>query len=189
MVIGIDIDGVIQDTESYLRSSAEIFDIQNGNFGESNPDAIKVQSRMGWTRELFEKFVYEVMFPTMRTAPLMPNAKDVIDWLRSQGHKLVVVTARGTFSDEEIEIAKEFFAGHGLKFDKLYFNAQDKLIPCLEEKIDYMLDDSFDNVVRVSEGGIKCLYFRNYCSKDVNNDNVTNVRNWGDVYRFFQNLK
>lgn len=187
MNIGIDIDGVIQDCESYFRAEAEIFDINNGSQSVRNPDAVKVQERMGWPKEVFEKYVNEKMFNIMRTAPLMPCAKEVITWLKEQGHKLFVITARGTFSNVEIGIAKDVLASHGLEFDKCCFNAQDKLIPCTEEKIDYMIDDSFGNVKRLSEGGIKCLYFRAFGSKDIINDNVIDVRNWGEIYKFFYN--
>ena len=188
MNIGIDIDGVIQDCENYFRAEAEIFDVHNGNLGIKDPSAVKVQNRMGWAKETFEKFVNEKMFPIMRVAPLLPCAKEVINWLKAQGHKLFVITARGTFSNVEIEIAREMLASHNLPFDKCCFNAQDKLIPCIEEKIDYMIDDSFANIKRVSEGGIKCLYLRSYRTADVDNDNVINVSNWGEIYRFFNNI-
>ena len=138
MNIGIDIDGVIQDCESFFRAEAEIFDIHNGNMGIRDATAVKVQDRMGWTKETFEKFVNEKMFPIMRVAPLLPCAKEVINWLKARGHRLIIVTARGTFSDVEIGIAKEVLANHGLEFDGYCFNAQDKLIPCREEKVDYM---------------------------------------------------
>jgi len=97
MNIGIDIDGVIQDTETRFRSDAEIFDIVNNGNGIRKADASKVQERMGWEKQLFERFVYEKMFGVMETAPLMPNTKEVVDWLKSKGHRLVVITARGTF--------------------------------------------------------------------------------------------
>ena len=37
MNIGIDIDGVILDTEACFRTYAEIFDVDNQNVGKINP--------------------------------------------------------------------------------------------------------------------------------------------------------
>ena len=185
MNIGIDVDGVIQNTEVYFRAAAEIYDLEHGGFGVKDHDAVKVEKRMNWPAGMFEQFVYDKMFDIMKTAPLMPYAKEVIDWLKSKGHKLFLITARGTFSNVEVDIAKQMVDEYELKFDKVFYNAQDKLVPCVEEKIDYMIDDAVSNVTRLSENGVKCLYFRRNDGKEINHENVTEVLNWGEIYRFF----
>ena len=189
MNIGIDVDGVILDTENWFRSMSHIYDMHIGGKGPVCPDAVKVQDRMKWSDDHFAEFVENCMYYGMEKAPLMPCCKFVIDKLREMGHRLVLVTARGIFSQKEIDLAIEMLEKNGLKFDAMCFDSQDKLIPCRNENIDYMIDDSANNVIRLSENGIKCLYFRDYGSPDINNDNVIVVANWGEIYKFFTELK
>lgn len=185
MNIGIDIDGVIQDCERWFRTYAEIFDIDNVGRGVVNPNGVKVQERMGWDKSTFEKYLFSYMHMTMKNAPLMPGCKEVIGRLREMGHRLFVITARGTFTDREVELAEEMLERNGLVFDGIHCKSKDKLVECRQEKIDYMIDDSYTNVLRLSENGIKCLYFREYGSKDIISDDVIDVRNWGEILRFF----
>lgn len=190
MNIGIDIDGVILDTENWFRSMSHIYDKHINGGGVVNPTAVKTQKRMAWNQEQTKGFIEDCMFYGMKKAPLMPCCKYVIEKLKEMGHRLVVITARGSnYSEEEIKIAKDVFDEYDLKFDKVYFNVQNKLPVCLEENIDYMIDDSFDNVTYLSEAGVKCLYFRDYGSIDVNNDKVIDVSNWGEIYKFISELK
>jgi uncharacterized HAD superfamily protein len=189
MNIGIDVDGVILDTENWFRSMSYIYDMQIGGNGPVCPDEVKVQDRMKWSDKDFTYFVENCMYYGMENAPLMPCCKFVIDKLREMGHRLVLITARGIFSQKEIDLANEMLEKNKLKFDALCYDSQDKLIPCRNEKIDYMIDDSVNNVRRLSENGVKCLYFRDYGSQDIHNDNVIDVANWGEIYRFFSELK
>lgn len=47
-----------------------------------------------------------------------------------------------------------------IKFDKYYWRQDDKLEIAQKESIDYMIDDSYDVCKRLSENGIKSIYFR-----------------------------
>ena len=114
-------------------------------------------------------------------------AKYVLDWLKDQGHKLIVITARGKWGEIEEQITYETFKKYGLKFDKVVLHAKDKLAVCLEEKIDYMIDDMPSNIINVSNGGTKCLYFKEH-EQQVLSDKVTVVHSWVDIYKFFLNI-
>ncbi len=190
MNIGIDIDGVILDTENWFRSMSHIYDEHINGGGVVNPTAVKIQSRMDWTKDQFDGFIDDCMYYGMEHAQMMPCCKFVIEKLKEMGHRLVVITARGINNvQREIDLAKEAFEKYGLTFDKVYFNNPNKLPACIEEKIDYMIDDSSDNVRYLSDAGIKCLYFRDFGSMPVDSDNVTEVANWGEIYRFFKDMK
>ena len=190
MNIGIDIDGVIFDTENWFRSMSHIYDMHINGGWVISPDAVIIQKRMAWSSEQFDNFVNDCMYYGMENAPLMPCCKFVIEKLREMGHRLVIITARGINDDvKEIKLAKATLEKYGLTFDKIYYNNPNKLPACIEEKIDYMIDDSSDNVRYLSDAGIKCLYFRDFGSVVVDNDNVTEVANWGEIYRFFNEQK
>ena len=190
MNIGIDIDGVLLDTENYFRVMADINDIENfGNQGVINPNELKIEDRMNWSRETFEKFIDDYMYTAMERAPLMVGVKGILPRLRALGHRLIVITARGKYTEKEVEIAQTVFKREGLEFDDIKFRSMNKLPVCLDEKIDYMIDDMYSNVMQLSDGGVKCLYFRGVGRKKIDRQNVTEVHTWGDVYRFFANFE
>lgn len=60
---------------------------------------------------------------------------------------------------EMLEIAKKQLEDANIKFDKIYWNASDKVKICKEEKIDYMIDDYAD-VCEDLSNNINTIYFR-----------------------------
>ena len=185
MVIGVDIDGVLQDTEHYFRVYADLFDIDNKDKGILHPEELMVRARMEWDAEEFDDFVQNYMYKAMREAPLMPGTKEVLERLKKMGHKLVVITARGKYAQTEKDIGYEMIKREGLEFDGIRMDSMYKLPVCIEEKIDYMIEDNYSNVMTLCEGGIKCLYFRDIGRDEIIHDNCTEVHTWGEVLRFF----
>ena len=143
MNIGIDIDGVIFDSETYFRCFAEIYDIDSGiNSGIVKKSEVRVQRRYNWNKEEFAEYVRSKMIPLERTVPFMAGALEVIAKLKEMGHRLVIISRRGsTGIYEEIDIANERFAEAGLSFDKVYMDVGSKLDVCKQENIDVMIDD------------------------------------------------
>jgi len=187
MNIGIDIDGVIFDSETYFRTFAEIYDIESGiNSSIVNKEETRVQRRYDWTDEQFATYVRDVMVPLERNTPFMAGALKVLDELKKMGHRLVIISRRGSSGFyEEIEIANKRFAEVGLEFDGVYMDVGSKLDVCKQENIDVMIDDLDRTIDELSDNGIDCLYFICPDSREIKKDNVTSVTNWGEIYRYF----
>lgn len=183
MNIGIDLDGVVFDSEIYNRAYADFFDYtHNGGAGKCVRDEAHVQGRYSdWGVDLMNQFLRENLLLSQEKAPLVPLAKEVMAFLRSRGHRLVMISNRGSNFDAEVDIAKRRLAQEGIEFDACHFYAEDKLPVCQAEKIDIMLDDHYKNVSRLSENGIFCLYFRDTILKFCDNPNVIEVDTWGQV--------
>lgn len=189
MKIGIDIDGVLQDSERAFEVYTNIFDYDNNGTGVAFPNEYKASQRYEWSDEMFEGFVQKYMFDIMENAPIMPGAKDILQRLSQEGHKLYIITARGMLYKREEDIANNFLARLGVDFEGVHYACSDKLPACQQENIDYMIDDAPFNIQQLSENGVKCLYFRSGNAEDINHENVVSVANWGEVYRFFQSKK
>lgn len=187
MNIGIDVDGVIMDTESRFRPAAELFDLDNNGKGIINADKFLFQDRFGWTNEMFVKFVEEYGFEIEKTAPLMPCAQQILKRLKDEGHRLIVITARGFSGKLEEDLTLEVFKNYNLEFDKIYFKAHNKAEICKNENIDYMIDDSPINIQKLVENDIKCLYFKSAHNTPFSHKNSTSVYSWVDIYKFFKN--
>ena len=92
MTIGIDLDGVLFDSESFYRSYAELFDIKLNREGSHDESELSIEQKYNWSAEEFQQFLDECMQHVTEDAPLKPYAKEVINLLKSRGHRLVIIT-------------------------------------------------------------------------------------------------
>ncbi len=188
MNIGIDLDGVLYDTTNYILTYAELFDMQIGGKGIINPNETKIFKRYGWSKENYNEFI-QCLKRFDKEAPMMPFAKEVIEILQKDGHKLIAITARGSVVPEEVEITKKRLSDDKINFDKIYYNTPNKLEICKNENIDILIDDFYDTAEALSKEGITILYFRDLVLKFCDNPNVFEVHNWGEIYRTINSLK
>ena len=101
MKIGIDLDGVVIDSETTFRTYEEIFDIDTlkGN-NLINKEEPKFQARYDWTNEQEKEFIEKYFLKVSKESNLMSGFIGVYNLLKSQGHEFVVITARGGFVKE-----------------------------------------------------------------------------------------
>lgn len=190
MRIGIDIDGVIIDFEKVLKTYSELYNIVKlHNNKEVDKSEFDIQKRYGWNDEEFLTFRSKYFVKLTQMSNLMPGAKDVINLLKKDNHELFIITARGQLNDEMITIAEQLMKNENLKFDKYFWMQTDKLMVAKEQKIDLMIDDSYDVCKKLSNQGIKCLYFRDKDSKELKeNKYLKDVSNWGEIYRIILSI-
>ena len=190
MKIGIDIYGVILDYEKGMLAAAEIFDIENcrGN-GKVNPDKFFVQDKFDWSKEEKDEFINKNLGRVSEESNIMPEAKYVLNKLKEMGHQLIIISARGTESDDMIDIVTRKFKKEGIEFDKYYWKEHNKVEVCKNEEIDIMIDDSPSTCKKMMDNYIKTLYFRGMRSwKIEENEYLKEVFNWGEVYRYIKEL-
>ena len=187
MKIGIDVDGVILDYERVLKTYGDLYDlIELKKDGIINRNEHYLRNRYNWTEEERMNFVNQYFLKLSRQAELMPGAKDVIRLLQKDGHELIVISARGITVEGMQDVAREKFEQENISFSKYYWKQEDKLEVAKKEKIDYMIDDNFDICKKLSENGIKTIYFRDKDMKKLENENVIEVSNWGEIYRIIK---
>ena len=193
MKIGLDLDGVVFDSETTFRTYEELFDIernQNKLIDRSEP---KYQKRYSWNEnemKEFEKYYLEIS----QSSPLMPGFKKVYELLKKDGIELIVISARGLCgSGNEMQCmeddAKRILEENGIVFDKYYWKQGDKLEVCQKERIDIMIDDDYHIVNTLASNNIKTLYFRDINLKELDEtEYIKEVNNWGDIYRIIHDL-
>ena len=190
MKIGIDLDGVVIDSETTFRTYEEIFDIDTlkGN-NLINKEEPKFQARYNWTKNQEKEFIEKYFLRVSRESNLMSGFIGVYDLLKKQGHYFVVITARGGFIKEMKDDAIRLLEENNIKFDKYYWNVDDKLEICQKEKVDIMIDDDWRIVKKLADNQIKTLYFRDTnLVKLGENDYIKEVNNWGEIYRNLKEL-
>ncbi len=188
MKIGIDLDGVVIDSEAAYRTYEEIFDINTlkGN-NLINREEPKFQSRYNWTEEQEKEFIEKYFVKVSQESNVMPGFKSVYNLLREQGHEFAVITARGSFLKEMKDDAIRLLEENKIKFDKYYWQIKDKLEICKKENVDIMIDDDWRIIKRLAENQVKTLYFRDTnLVKLKENEYIKEVNNWGDIYRYIR---
>lgn len=188
MKIGIDLDGVVIDSETTFRTYEEIFDIDTlkGN-NLINREEPKFQARYNWTDEQEEKFAEKYFLKISKESNLMSGFTAIYNLLKKQGHEFVVITARGFIIDEMKDDAIRLLNENNIKFDKYYWKVKDKLEICKKEEVDIMIDDDWKIIKRLADNKVKTLYFRdtNLMKLD-ENGYIKEVNNWGDIYRYIK---
>lgn len=190
MKIGIDLDGVVIDSEQTFRVFEEIYDVDTlkGN-NLIDIEEPKFQSRYNWTKEQEEVFIKKYFMKVSKESTLMAGFKEVYNLLKNQGLEFVVITARGNFIEEMKDDAERLLEENNLYFDKYFWKVDDKLEVCKNENIDIMIDDDWRIIKKLAENNIKTLYFRDTNLKVLEeNKYIKEVNNWGQVYRFIKDI-
>ena len=191
MKIGIDIDGVILDYERVLKTYGDLYDfIELKKDGIINRNEHYLRNRYDWTDEERMEFVNKYFLKLSKQTTLIPGAKDVIDMLQKERNELIIISARGGMIEEMKDVAIEKFEEEGISFNKYYWKQDDKLEVAKNEKIDVMIDDSYDVCKKLSSNGIKTIYFRDKEMKVLEqNENLKEVSNWGEIYRYIKEMQ
>ncbi len=191
MKIGIDIDGVILDYERVLKTYGDLYDfIELKKDGIINRNEHYLRNRYDWTDDERMNFVNKYFLKLSKQTPLIPGAKDVIDMLQKEGNELIIISARGGMIEEMKDVAIEKFEEEGIAFNKYYWKQDDKLEVAKKEKIDVMIDDSYEVCKKLSSKGIKTIYFRDKDMKVLEqNENLKEVSNWGKIYRYIKGMQ
>lgn len=191
MKIGIDIDGVILDYERVLKTYGDLYDfIELKKDGIINRNEHYLRNRYDWTEEERMNFINKYFLKLSKQTSLIPGAKDVINMLQKEGNELIIISARGGMIEEMKDVAIEKFNEEGISFNKYYWKQEDKLEVAKNEKIDVMIDDSYNVCKKLSSNGIKTIYFRDKEMKVLEqNDNLKEVSNWGEIYRYIKEMQ
>ena len=186
MKIGIDLDGVVIDSETTFRTYEEIYDINKlkGN-NLINREEPKFQNRYNWTKEQEKEFIDKYFLQISKESNLMSGFIGVWNLLKDSENEFIVITARGGFVKEMKDDAIRLLNENNIKFDKYYWQIHDKLEICKKENIDLMIDDDWRIIKHLADNNVKTLYFKDTNLKKLEeNEYIKEVNNWGDIYRY-----
>lgn len=171
MTIGIDIDDTITETSlianQYLKKYPEYQELSDYHMLEKN---------------VFKKFVKDNVLDIQNNAPLKDGVKECIDYLRKNGHKVILITARGangfTFLKSE---TKKYLEKNNIVVDDIKFGKNYKGKTCKKENVDIFIDDKEEVLDEVKKWGIKTIRFCNLEEKSKHQK----VSTWTDMLKFF----
>ncbi len=189
MKIGLDLDGVVLDTEKQFRNEAELYDILKLNRNSTKDQSAQwAQDRYKWADDEKNEFIEKYLIEGTKKSHIMPGAKEVIELLKKDGHELVVITARGHDIPVMKKLAQEMLEKENITFDKYYWETPEKVETAKKENIDLMVEDSLSNCMKLSKENIKSIYLRDSNMKPANDKNIKECYIWGEVYRYIREL-
>ena len=192
MKIGIDLDGVIFDSEKLYRVYSELYDIQDLKKNSLiNNKETKFLDRYSWNKEETDGFIKKYHRKITELSNFMPGVKEIIPLLKEEGHTLIVITTKGKVNKDLIPIKIQRLKDNDLDiFEKYYWGTENKEEICKHEKIDLMIDDSNKNCEKLAKDHIHTIYLKDAPSFDVEeNEYLKVLYNWGEIYRYIKQLE
>lgn len=190
MNIGIDIDDTITDTFNTQFNLAQKFTIEtlNKTARINKPENFKYQYYCrefhNWTEEENLKFWKENYESILKNSKPKPYVKEILDRLKSDGHKIIIITAR--FSLDNInpeDITRKWLEDNEIRYDKLIVNAKNKKKVANENNIDIFIDDDIENCQEVAELNIPTLLMDSYHNSNLDGKDAIRVYSWLHVYQ------
>lgn len=85
MKIGLDLDGVVLDTEKQFRNEAELYDILKLNRNSTKDQSAQwTQDRYKWADDEKNEFIEKYLIEGTKKSHIMPGAKEVIELLKKR---------------------------------------------------------------------------------------------------------
>ena len=191
MKIGIDLDGVVFDSEKEFRVYSELYDMidlkQNSKMDNKE---LKFQDRFKWTQKETEGFLNKYHKQIIVESNYMPGVKRILNLLKQDGHSLILITARGGMNKDMIKITEERLKQSEMDiFDKYYWATENKDEICIKENIDIMIDDFYKKCESIANKKVRTLYLKDAPSYDLEENEYINVLyNWGEIYRYIKEI-
>ena len=184
MTIGIDIDDTITNSSIVIKKYLNKYlgsDVVKKNF--------RGIMRGNYVNSTLENFYSEYGIEMGNAIKVKKGAKEIINKLHDEGHKIIIVTARSNnFYGNAQEFCVNYLNRNGIKYDKLFTSQIYKSKLCIDENIDLMIDDSIDTVEEIKELGKKSILFSSSLNKNEKCNSVR-VNSWNEVYKYIHKIK
>ena len=161
---------------------------------QTNKKALEIIKREGYPDvEYYEKlqnlseFINKHFIEIVKTALLFENAREIICKLKEIGYRIVLISARAFQEGADTEEDTiEYLKANGIIYDTILLRRPNKVEACIQEKIDYFIDDKEKTLDTLNEIGVKCIKMQ---SIDKTESKYTAVSNWYEILSYFQNLE
>ena len=191
MIIGIDIDDTITDLSDIFLKYATLYNKENEIDFKIDKTQWDIDKAFGWNNDDFMKFSKKYLEILLNEAKPKKGCVDVINKLREDGNKIVIITARN--SEELIdpyEFTKNWLELNNIGFDKLVVNSNKKEEDCINNKIDVFVDDRLENCEKVYEKlHIPVFLFDSVYNTNDKNSLIERVFSWEEVYSKIRNIQ
>ena len=185
MNLGVDIDGVLADDDTYRVDHIAKFCYEHGLPEMENPNAY--EQKCNWTEEILERYRQEYFFTYIRNAPARAYSAEILTKLHQKGHRIIIITGRyqtqenSALGEQMRQYTIQWLEKNHIPYDAIYFTHTPKVQEIKEAKIDVMIEDN-PEVIRECAKITKVFCMDNRYNRDVILPNLTRVYSWYDIY-------
>ena len=153
MRIGIDIDDTITNTTEKMMEYIK----KSGMDSDPSEDYCNYTTeQLDNYRKLLEKYIE----PVLSSVTLKDGCVSAINKLKEEGNTIYIITARNNrYSNNIYDLTVDYLNKNGIIYDKLLFGYENKRDICIEEKIDYMIDDNISVYDSLADTSTKPILF------------------------------
>ena len=190
MNIGIDIDNTITEVQDQLNKAAYDYAIKLGKNIENADNPLEYiknnrdtyRKKFQFSYEELKYFLQNIQEEITNKAKPIDNAVEVINRLKKEGHKIIIITARDSeFHDDPYLLSKNWLDKNNIKYDQIIVNAREKGMVCKDENIDLFIDDQLNNCLDVLKEGIKVIRISN---EICDNKDIIDLDSWTKIYEY-----
>ena len=185
MIIGLDIDDVIFNTSAMVKEV--LGKAENQGLNAIKLDVMRGDIKVPGVKEFLQKY----LIVAAKNAKPMPGAAEIIHKLRKDGHKIILITARGNKYFPGTQVANEkALRNAGIEWDNIVYDSPNKVDACRENGVGVFVDDSPRNCVEVRrELGIPVIGFESEITREgLREAGVKSVGNWVDLEKIILDL-
>lgn len=197
MNIGIDIDDTTFLTVKYMLKYADIFEEEISGIPSNRDSFGLIKNRYylkilyGWDEKTKFNFFDKYYKNVLEECTILPNADKIIKKLKEDGNTIHFITARlmNIKECDTEKITRESLERYNIPYDTLNLHISDKLKFCKENKIDILIEDSYETCKEIMDNGIKAILMTTKMNMNIEDKEIVRVENWNEIYRKIQECK
>lgn len=186
MIIGLDIDDVIFNTSAMVKEV--LGKAENQGLNAIKLDVMRGDTKVPGVKEFLQKY----LIVAVKNAKPMLGAAEIIHKLRKDGHKIILITARGNKYFPGTRVANEKALKDAVvEWDLIVYDSADKVEACRENGVEIFVDDSPRNCMEVRrELGIPVIGFESEITREgLREAGIKSVDNWVDLEKKILEVK
>ena len=193
MNIGIDIDGVIMDDDTYRLAHMSKFCFEHNLPPLEFPYGYETKG--DWDTETKNLYRQEYFDDYVKNGPAHLFVSEITNRLHAEGHHLVIITSRHktthqTPDGEKMRLATiKWLKEHNVYYDKICFAIWPKIDDIKENKIDVMIEDCVEAIIAQSPYTKKHLCYDTRYNRNFTHNKVERVFSWYDIYRNIKEME
>lgn len=173
LTIGIDIDDTIVQTNKKALEIIEREGYASVDYYEELPN--------------LSEFINKCFVEIVQSALLFEGSKETIQALQNMGFRIVLISSRAFQEGADTEEDTiNYLKNNNIQYDKIILKRPNKVEACLQEHVDYFIDDKEKTLDTLKEAGIKCIKMQ---SIDKQPSKHCMVNNWTEILNFFKLLE
>ena len=190
MRVGLDIDNVIADFDSFILNEYLKEDKNKRNKGIINPNGRWIKQCFDWTKDESEEFLIKNMERFASMLKPRGGAKEYMDKMLADGHKLYLISHRAyPHYSNPLDVTTKWLKDNDINYTKLILSkSTNKTKECKEHNIDIMFDDGRYICRTLMENNIDSYLVKtNYNIKGA--EGLKIVNNFKEIYEVVKNME